>query len=232
MLDMIFDPPYKEANSHGMVFRRKGNRSVQKAMTIFYAITFSFLLVGCSQTQLIYLRDAELAGSIETPEYAFLKNRPEGVKLLLNGHYVKSGTNLVLLMRKFDKGKLFTIDDETYEKLTIEIKNLKIGIPIILGSDDISFHYSKGSIAFIDKGAGVYSTDGTGRITIKDIEGNKIVADIDISVSAKSAGVFPFERSISIMGTFVFSEKRVSDLTPWLGIPNPSLGREVYPYTP
>lgn len=226
---MISGPPYKEANGHRAMLMQKGNRPVQKIIKI-YVFVFSLLLIGCSQTQLIYLKDAELARSVEAPEYAFLKNRPEGVKLLLNGHYVKSGNNLVLLIRKFDAGKLFTIDDETYEKLTIEIKSFKIGVPVILGSDDISFYYSSGSSGFIHKGHGVYSTGGSGSVTIKEIEENRVVADMDIWVLAKSAGVFSFERSIQIRGTFVFNEKRISDLTPWLGVPDPSFGREVYPH--
>ncbi len=226
---MIFGPPYKEANGRRGMLMQKGNRPVQKIIKI-YVFVFSLLLIGCSQTQLIYLKDAELARSIEAPDYAFLKNRPEGVKLLLNGHYVKSGNNLVLLIRKFNRGSLFTTDRATYEKLTIEIKRFKIGVPLILGSDDLSFYYSKGNIAFIYKGAGMYSTDGSGSVTIKEIEENKIAADIDIWALAKSAGVFSFERSIQITGTFVFNEKRISDLTPWLGVPDPSFGREVYPH--
>lgn len=226
---MISGPPYKEANGHRAMLMQKGNRPVQKIIKI-YVFVFSLLLIGCSQTQLIYLKDAELARSIETPEHRFLKNRPEGGKLLLNRHYVKSGNNLVLLIRKFNRGSLFTTDSATYEKLTIEIKRFKIGIPLILGSDHVSFYYSKGNIAFIYKGAGMYSTDGLGSITIKDIGENKIAADIDILVSARSAGVFPFGKSIQIRGTFVFSEKKINDLTPWLGIPDPSFGREVYPH--
>ena len=61
---------------------------------------------------------------------SFTTNRTESVKRLLNGHYIKSGNNIVLLVRKFDKGGAFTIDDETYEKITVEIKDYSIGEPI------------------------------------------------------------------------------------------------------
>jgi hypothetical protein len=134
------------------------------------------------------------------------------------------------LIRKFDKGKLFTIDDETYEKLTIEIRNLKIGVPITLGSGDIRFYYSTGSCGFIYKGHGLYSTDGSGEITINKVKKNKILANIDLSIVANPAGTFPFEgKRIQIRETLIFDEIRITDLTPWLGVPNPSLGKEVYP---
>lgn len=199
-------------------------------MRIISLMALTILCIGCSQTQLFYLRNAELAKSFEGPEYAFLKSRPESIRMLLNGHYVKPGKNLVLLIRRFDRGKLFTIDDEIYEKLTIQIRSFKTGVPISLDSNDISFYYSSGASGFIYKGHGVFSEHGSGEITIRDIENNRIVADIDFSILAKPAGPFPFEdKRIQIRDSFIFRGKRINDLTPWLGLPDPNPGKEVYP---
>jgi len=135
-----------------------------------------------------------------------------------------------LLIRKFDKGKLFTVDDEVFEKLSVEIKKFKVGVPINLGSPDLTIYYSNGGSAFIYKGHGVYSTQGSGTLTIREVEKERIVADIDFSIVAEPAGVFPFEeKRIRIKDSFAFVKIGIGDLTPWLGLPNSDPGREVYP---
>jgi len=149
---------------------------------------------------------------------------------LLSGHYVEADDNLVLLIRSFDRGSFFSIDDEGYEKLSIEIKSYRIGEPIYLNSPDISFYYSRGSSAFINKGHGVYSASGSGEIIIKRKEKNRLIVKIDLSLNAEPAGAYPFEaEKVEIKGEYIFIEKQVSELTPWLGMPDPSLGKEVYP---
>jgi len=195
-------------------------------------IAIALFLVGCSRMQesYYYLKGAELAKSHQWPEHAFLKSRPEPVGLMLNGHYVKTGNNLVLLIRRFDRGEFFTLDDEIYEKLTIEIRRFDIGVPIRLGSSDIDFYYSRGSSGFAYRGHGFYSTSGSGALTIKQIEQDKITAAMDFSILAKATGAFADqEKTIHIVDTLVFEEKSVGELTPWLGLPSPSIGKEVYP---
>jgi len=180
--------------------------------------------------QLYYVKNAKMIAFSESEKNTFTGNRPEPAKLLLNGHYVKSGDSLVLLIRRFDKGSVFTLDDEIYEKLTIEIKNYTLGEPIKLGSPDIHFYYSSGSSGFIYKGHGVYSTSGSGNIIVKKVERNTIVVELDFTIWAEPAGPFPFEgRKVQVDGSLSFKEKQVADLTPWLGVPALSLGKEVYP---
>lgn len=197
----------------------------------FCAVAVLFLTVGCSGTQLYYVKKARIvASSEENHEETYVKNRPESAKLLLNGHYVKTGDCLVLLFRKFNKGHLFTVDDETYEKLTIEIKNFTVGKSIGIDSHNVRFFYSSGSSSFLSKGHGVYSTSGAGNIVISKIEKNRITVELNLELWAKPAGPFPFEgRKVKLMGSFSFKEKQLVDLSPWLGVPDASMGKEVYP---
>lgn len=149
---------------------------------------------------------------------------------MLNGHYVTSGNNLVLLIRKFDIGSFFTIDDESYEKLTIEIKNYTVGVPIKFDSPDIHFYYSRGSCGFVYKGQGVYSTSGSGNLIIKKVEKDNIVVELDFTSWAEPAGSFPLKgKKIQVHDLLLFKEKKIAELTPWLGIPGSSFGEEVYP---
>lgn len=197
---------------------------------LFYIAVAFLLLSGCSTMQLYYVKDANMISFSESNKKAFNRNRPEPARLLLNGHYVQSGNDLVLLIRKFDKGNIFTVDDETYEKLTIEIKSYTLGEPIQLDSPDIRFYYSSGSSGFVSKGHGVYSASGSGSVVVKKVEKNTIVVDLNLVIWAEPAGPFPFKgRKVQMQGSFSFKEKQLSDLSPWLGVPNPSLGKEVYP---
>jgi len=180
--------------------------------------------------QLYYVKDAKLISFADVDESAFFGKRPEPTKLLLNGHYVTSGNNLVLLIRRYDKGNLFTIDDESYEKLTIEIKKYTVDIPIKFDSPEIHFYYSSGSCGFVSKGHGVYSTSGSGNLIIKKVEEDNIVVKLDFTSWAEPAGSFPFEgKKIKVQGLLSFKEKKVANLTPWLGVPDSSSGKEVYP---
>lgn len=177
-----------------------------------------------------YIKEANMIAFPESKGDAFSGNRPKSAKLLLNGHYVKAGDSLVLLIRRFDNGCVFTVDDETYEKLTIEIKNYTLGVPIQLGSNDIRFYYSSGSSAFVSKGHGVYSATGSGNVVVNKVEKNRIFVDLDLTILTEPSGTFPFKgREVKIQGSFPFKEKLLPDLSPWLGVPDPSLGKEVYP---
>ncbi len=199
-------------------------------LTPLLCIVFSLSLVSCSRLQTYYVNNAQIASNLEGEKGTFTENRPESTKLLLNGHYVKSGNNLVLLFRRYTTGSIFVIDDEGYEKLTIEIRNYILGKPIRFDSSDIKFYYSSGSSGFVSKGHGVYSTSGSGSLTIRKVERDKITAEIDLTMWARPAGAFPFEgKQVQIRKWVSFEEKNIAELTPWLGIPDSSLGKEVYP---
>ena len=82
----------------------------------------------------------------------------------------------------------------------------------------------------MSKGHGVYSTSGKGNLIIKKVEKNLIEVKVDLIIVTEPAGPFPFEgREVHIQETFSFKKKKLNELTPWLGMPSLSLGKEVYP---
>jgi len=201
-------------------------------MKMVVCVIFVVLLTSCSTTQRYYVKNAEMIPFSESDRGDLTGNRSEAVKHLLNGHYIRSGENLVLLIRKFDKGSTFAIDDESFEKLTIEIRKYTIGVPIALDSPDITLYYSRGGSGWIYKGQGVYSTSASGSLIIRRMERNRLIAEIDMTTWAEPAGEFPFKgREIHIRDVMSFTEKNVSGLTPWTGTPDGDVGHEVYPMT-
>lgn len=198
-----------------------------KILIIHFLFIFTF---GCSNLSLVYLQDAKMINTSKSENLSIAKNRPEPVKRLLNGHYIESGDSLVFLIRKFDQGKIFSIDDEYFEKLTIEVKNYSIGQPIKIGSSDVSFFYSEGNSGYIYKGHGLYSITGSGQIIINKVGRNTIIAKIDMVISTEPAGIYPPRgRKIEIKDRLIFKEKKIEELTPWLAAPHSSFGKEVYP---
>jgi hypothetical protein len=185
---------------------------------------------GCKTTKLYYIRNANMIPFSDAHTLTATNNRPVFVNYLLNGHYITKGDSIVLIVRRFDTGNFFAIDDEHYEKLTFEIRKYSIGVPMRINSPNIKIYYSSGTSGFISKGHGVFSSYGSGTITIKKAEKHKLVVGVDLFITAKPAGPFPFsDRNIHFQETLSFQEKLLNELTPWLGIPDTKYGHEVYP---
>ena len=199
--------------------------SIKKVVIVIF-----ILLTGCSKSHFFYIEHAKMDSLFYEETNNSVKNRPIPAKLLLDGHYIREGNSVVLLLRKFNVGDLFTIDDEYFEKLTIEIKKFKIGIPIPIGSEDIKIYYSKGGSGWVSRGAGVYSSSGFGSITILKLDKFRLIALIDISLKTRNALTSPVEEGEKrFHSKFVFHKMEIDELTPWLGIPGKSAGSEAYP---
>ena len=202
---------------------------MQIAKLVGLCIIYVFI-VGCSTTDYYFVVNAELVKPEISGNNIYFDGGNIPAALLLNGHHVRPGSRTVLLIRRFDIGGVLTTDDENYEKISIEINNYSIGVPVAINSTDVFIYYSTGSSGYIYKGHGVYAHSGLGKVTIQSASSTEITAEILFTGSARPAGDFPFEEeTIRIHDTVVFKKREFSDLTPWLGTPGKSIGNEVYP---
>jgi hypothetical protein len=197
-------------------------------------LSLLLLHVGCTQRQLVYVQGGSLPEpGIQSARSSYVLDRDERVNLLLSGHYVEDGENLVLLIRTFDPGSIVAIDDETFEKLTIEIEkdSIHVGEPITLRSSGARFFYSRGVSGYIYRAHGVYSTDGSGTIEILDANNDSMTVDIDMTINVKPArkSVALEEGVVRKSAKLTFKRISVDELTPWLGMPNQEYAKEVYP---
>jgi hypothetical protein len=189
-----------------------------------------FSIFGCSRTHLFHINGARLFEHGELEKEPFLAKRSDGAKTLLSGHYIRPGNNLVILIRKFDPGSPVAIDDETFEKLTIEIKKTSVGSPIDASSSGIRISYSTGASAFIGKGHGLHSTEVSGQVVITEIDKHRLKVKLKLLIMTEPAGAFPFEgRTVQVNEEYTTHEIAIGELTPWLGIPSDPIGKEVYP---
>lgn len=113
------------------------------------------------------------------------------IERLLSGHYIESGDNLIILIRKYDRGDPDAVDGETYEKITFAIKNYEEGKPMAVNSPDVRFYYSSGTSAFISRGAGVFSSEASGIIVIEKKSPNRLRIRLDVVLLAKPASEGP-----------------------------------------
>lgn len=176
------------------------------------------LLASCARTDLYFVNHARLA----PPPAA----GADPGALLVAGHQIESGPHLVLLLRTFEPGHWFTVDDERFDKLTIEVHSYRPRVPIDLPSPDVDLFYSSGSSGFVSKGAGVFSREAHGTLTIVDSDQDHTEVKLDLRISAQpaSAAVPMHSREVVKRGQFRFASISPEKLTPWLG--KPGLGRE------
>jgi hypothetical protein len=190
-------------------------------------LLFGLWSFGCTNTSLYYLEEGKL---IDRSQAMGLRDR--AIERLLSGHYIESGDKLILLIRKFDKGDSHAVDDEPYEKITLEIGNYDDGGTIQIGSPDVKFYYSSGASAFISRGSGVFSSEALGTIAIEKKNANHLRVKLDIVILAKPARegtALIKERTVTLKEEYVLKKISLGGLTPWLGMRHPSYYREVYP---
>ncbi len=192
---------------------------------------FDLFAAECCKRDYLYIRNAKISTSKEVQKFSFLKHRDKTIKPMLGGHYISPGDNLVILIREFDCGRTSVIDDESFKKITIEIEKYISYIPIGLNSPAVKFNYSAGSSAWIKSGGGGYSTRGTGKISIMDLEQNELLLELDVKLLIHIRKTIFHEAKnvqIEIRKEYVLKEITIDELTPWLGVPDPSEFGEVY----
>lgn len=199
----------------------------------------AFTFFGCAKTQSLYIRNGKMWDNIKKSNHETMSNqsvndeyqlvKEKCKNLLLGGHYIISGEKLLILIRKWNPGKLFVVDDEYYEKLTIEIGDINIRGQIDINDGGIKLFYSKGGSSWIHQCAGIYSSEGRGKVTIMNTKKNELKAFIDIKLVPLSADQFEVQKEIHIDEKYTLKEISVKDLTPWLGLQNPPLYTGGYP---
>jgi hypothetical protein len=197
-----------------------------------YAIVFvlGFWTIGSADTRTSYLYYLEEGQMVDRCQG--LAGRDAAIERLLAGHYIERGEHLVLLIRAFDEGNPRVIDDETYEKLTVELRSYEIGTPIELSSPEVKLYYSSGGAPWISRASGVFSSEASGKIVIEEKNANHLRLKLQITIPAKQARestALIKKRTVEIKEGYTLQKISLEQLTPWLGMRHPSYHKEVYP---
>ncbi|MFI5365599.1 MAG: hypothetical protein ACHQ4J_08250 [Candidatus Binatia bacterium] len=195
-----------------------------------------FCCTACSTTTRVFVEHAQLvddpkgiAAQARAPDVRGQRAGP--VRLLLNGHHVQSGRNVVLMIRAFDRGELFGVDHDAFEKLTVEIAEQDEGKLLFLDSPNVRIYYSRAGCLSAATGLGVYGSRGHGTIFVQPSDTDQLSLSIDVSIELNSARTdVPLrEARHEVKGSYTLKRISLERITPWLGAPGWSIEEEVVP---
>ena len=207
------------------------------ALIVLVALCIGALVVYASidKTDTFYLREAELAN----PSYLYemedrLKKEQDYYRLLNDNpsvyiHRIKKGTGLILAFRWYSNGKLWIIDDEGFEKLTIWLAMNAITKETswrFEDSDKLIGVYTKGGSAWPRNACSGYLRTGT--VTIKPIGK---VYKVQVNAQLEPQGVRTlgdWGKAQNIKMEFSTKEIEHKNLTHWLGKASDHPYKETY----
>ncbi|MFN8602634.1 MAG: hypothetical protein U0842_19395 [Candidatus Binatia bacterium] len=159
---------------------------------------------GCTTTSRHYVRDARIAPSSRG-----------------DGNWIEPGSSTVLLLREYDPGGRFTIDDEKFEKLTVELPYVRAGDRFRLGDQGVRVLLTEGASGWAPGGGYCVASTGTGEIAIVSHSESRgvLVARLALVLDCESRDrVWKFPvRQVRVDGEHSFRAIAYDDLAPWLG---------------
>jgi hypothetical protein len=75
----------------------------------------------------------------------------------------------------------------TYDKLTLEIRHYKLGVPLQLSSPEVKLYYSRGTAAFVSRADGVFSSRASGTLVIEEKGESHLLIKIDAEIVPQPA---------------------------------------------
>ncbi|HEX3596371.1 MAG TPA: SEL1-like repeat protein [Polyangiaceae bacterium] len=132
------------------------------------------------------------------------------------------GTSLVLSIRRFFPGPGMITDAEAFDKLSMEIPSLRVGVPVDLGAADVRFYYAEGSSSWSATAGQAFAKQAQGTVTILSVDEARgvLMAHLDLVAQPHFAdctkpGADPDVKEVH--GEFTFVRKNLAELSAWLG---------------
>jgi len=191
-----------------------------------------FALASCSAREdAFFVRDAEL----ERADYLRsldLRTQDERAsdrdRFGVFAHRVQSGHGTILAVRRFDAGNRFTVDDETFLKVTVWLRSAlssKRSVIDLAQSQDAIAVYSRGGSAWPQNTCSGYLASGS--IAIEQ-SGRKYKIKMRSTLDPSgNRGVWDTCHPAPVDVEFLAVQTQVDRLTPWLG----SAGAHIYDET-
>jgi hypothetical protein len=139
-------------------------------------------------------------------------------------HRIKAGEGTVLAIRKFSAGRYFTMDDETTEKMTIWMREVKSGTFDFSDTNQIKAYYSRCGSAWPDSGCGGEFKNGT--VVVRKVLDGRIRLHIKSKLECLDRG--STARVIDFDQEDVFVKMQFEKVTPWIGKLSPNIYDETY----
>jgi hypothetical protein len=132
------------------------------------------------------------------------------------------GESLVLSIRTFYPGPGMITDRETFEKVSLEIPSLRIGVPVDLAAADVHFYYAEGSGPWSPTAGHSFAKQARGTVTIRSVDELQGILKARIDLVAQPVLLDCPKPGADLdakqlHGEFSFARKNIGELTAWLG---------------
>ena len=111
------------------------------------------------------VKESRLRGLLSTDRENFKGPRWGAGQILEEGHKIEQGKSFVIRIQTFHDPEIYYVDEERFEKLSLEIKNYQGSRIYKLPSNDVQGFYSQGSQVW---GLGDYSEKLEGTVEIEE----------------------------------------------------------------
>lgn len=137
-------------------------------------------------------------------------------------HRIKGGKGTVIAFRRFDPGDTTATDDETFEKITISMEQLKPGT-YIFGKDKMKAYYTRGGSAWPQGHCGYIIDNGT--FTMSEAKDGKTAVSITTEVKCNGPAQ---KETFKIVKMSTAKKITVKEVTPWIGKKGEHIYDETY----
>ena len=143
-------------------------------------------------------------------------------------HRIHAGRGTVIAYRRYDAGERMTVDDETFEKMTLWLKSSVPGDATfdLSREDGVVAIYSTGGSAWPQSGCSGYLTVGT--VTIA-AEGSQLRVSVDARLQPSgNSRIHDYCHPAHVRVNFIAGAIDMAQLTPWLGAAAEDVYDETY----
>lgn len=148
---------------------------------------------------------------------------------LLDNHSIVQGHNTVIGIRSYSGGDPLAIDDESFEKITLEISNLPADRTKISVTPR-KFLYSSGTSREFNPRPGAYSQSFVGLAEIERHNRDRLTVNLHLNTNLRSSYIYEVQNPIHSVERTISCDRIIpSQLTPWLGSPSGRPARKANP---
>lgn len=166
------------------------------------------VVVGCASTHdLYFIKGARVADASPVVENPDLEDRQDGQ------HRIEADSKVVLLMRDWERGDWFNMEDQEYRKLTVELPAVTNGQTFDAQTPGVAIFYSEGRTGWMWQRCG--GTVASGTIAIGSYSDRTLDATLALVITCEPATQKMPRRNVAVNGHFRFDRMSIEELGPW-----------------
>lgn len=178
-----------------------------RLVCILVLVACQGVAMGCSSTHdLYFIKGARVVNTSPVVGKLDVEWRQGGQ------HKIEPDSNIVLLMRDWERGNWLNMEDQRYRKLTVELPAIAIGQTLDAQTPGVAIFYSEGRT---EKSQRCGGTVASGTIAIGNYSDSTLDATLALVIECEPAMSGKPRRDVDLSGHFRFDRMSVEELGPW-----------------